>query len=437
MNAGTSFLAGGAIGGLFGALLGQVKALFAWLRNLVLIRVELEDQLGVALVGHLVRTCRATRGTTRCYSAYWPHVRPRGRRQMVAYEARGRTTQVFWRGIVPLHVSYNGEKGKGLGALVLLVPRGFMRIEPLLIAAVEDYNRHKDSGSTDRRYTVSRLYGSIGDGNGQERAASFGPPQPETPAADGAWFWDKHLVGWAAGDVGEALSVDADPLARLAFPSEVWAAVAELRRWLAAADWHRSRGIPWHRGWLIKGAPGTGKTSLVRGIGQALDLPIIVLHLPSHSSRDLQRNWDWLKNRTPCIALIEDIDATFEHRKNVTRGGELGSPVSFDTLLNVIDGVENSDGVVTIITTNRPDLLDPALGGNGATRPGRIDRIIALGPLGAEERMQVAQRILADCPERIKEHVGRGEGMTGAQFQELCTQVALDHFWGEKERARA
>jgi SpoVK/Ycf46/Vps4 family AAA+-type ATPase len=137
----------------------------------------------------------------------------------------------------------------------------------------------------------------------------------------------------------------------------------------------------------------------------------------------------------PCIALIEDIDGVFHGRKNISGGnaemsaflrnaemmgrdgqdgqggdgedtisqpkeasGEDGegrqqrqmrrpqipmnSGLTFDCLLNVLDGVERLEGVFVIITTNDITKVDPAIGqptgDNGSTRPGRIDRVIEL-----------------------------------------------------------
>jgi hypothetical protein len=104
----------------------------------------------------------------------------------------------------------------------------------------------------------------------------------------------------------------------------------------------------------------------------------------------------------PCIALIEDIDNVFHGRENISRkhgmmsflmaskkkDGEADqpppSPLTFDCLLNCLDGVDRCDGVFTIVTTNSIDKIDPALGQprklpDGtvefiSSRPGRIDK---------------------------------------------------------------
>ena len=106
--------------------------------------------------------------------------------------------------------------------------------------------------------------------------------------------------------------------------------------------------------------------------------------------------------------------------------------LTFDCLLNCLDGVERADGVLLVITTNRLDKLDPALGvpkSQISTRPGRIDRVLELRDLDDTGRRQLCQRILHEWPETWEETARLGAGETGAQFQERCTQLALTKHW--------
>jgi SpoVK/Ycf46/Vps4 family AAA+-type ATPase len=128
-------------------------------------------------------------------------------------------------------------------------------------------------------------------------------------------------------------------------------------------------------------------------------------------------------------------------RENIL--GENGGGLSFDCLLNSISGVQNSDGVFLIVTTNHVEDLDPALGKprtdkkvNGSfisTRPGRIDRAFELPVLDEVCRRKIAQRILKDYPEYIEQTVKDCAGDSGAQFQEKCAQIALKNFWDRKD----
>lgn len=104
--------------------------------------------------------------------------------------------------------------------------------------------------------------------------------------------------------------------------------------------------------------------------------------------------------------------------------------------------MENSDGVVLMITTNKVEDLDEALGRprtdkhiNGtciSTRPGRIDRVLELPLLDEKCRIKIAERILCDFPKFIDKVVKDGDGDTGAQFQERCSQIALREYWENK-----
>ena len=122
------------------------------------------------------------------------------------------------------------------------------------------------------------------------------------------------------------------------------------------------------------------------------------------------------------------------------------TPLTFDCLLNCLDGVERSDGVFTIITTNDIAKVDPALGQprklpDGtvefiSTRPGRIDKAVELTYMEAQDKKRMAKRILGEYPEEhrhILEFIDRYADLqeTPAQFQERCGQIALRHFWNE------
>ena len=112
--------------------------------------------------------------------------------------------------------------------------------------------------------------------------------------------------------------------------------------------------------------------------------------------------------------------------------------MTFDALLNCLDGVEPSNGVCIVITTNRVDKLDEALGvpregDTISTRPGRIDRVMELREMDYDCRLKLASRILSECTQHIEETVRHGQGDTGAQFQERCTRIALRHHWNGKQ----
>ena len=136
--------------------------------------------------------------------------------------------------------------------------------------------------------------------------------------------------------------------------------------------------------------------------------------------------------------MFEDIDNTFEGRNSTRRHSYL----TFDCLLNLISGVDNSDGVIVVITTNNISKVDSALGGshNGTTitsRPGRVDHIVEFGALKPDERIKIIQRIASGYPNDWDRMVEETHEMMGAQVQEVATRFALSKFWeqqnGEKD----
>ncbi|KAF1848096.1 P-loop containing nucleoside triphosphate hydrolase protein [Cucurbitaria berberidis CBS 394.84] len=158
------------------------------------------------------------------------------------------------------------------------------------------------------------------------------------------------------------------------------------------ARWYASRGIPYRRGYLFHGPPGTGKTSLSFALAGIFGLPVycISLNEVGLTESDLGTLFSQLPRR--CIVLLEDIDSAGLRRDDMPTGMEGTDPISpasetadgsedgltkisktdvlisLSGLLNIIDGAASHEGRVLIMTTNCPENLDPAL-----IRPGRVD----------------------------------------------------------------
>lgn len=135
------------------------------------------------------------------------------------------------------------------------------------------------------------------------------------------------------------------------------AMVDDLRSFLDSKDWYRKMSIPWRRGYLLTGPPGCGKTSLVRAVSSAMKLDLYVISLSEVKPGRLADLFNGVKHG---IILLEDVDCIFKDRESAQLG--------LSHLLNAIDGALSLEGRVLIMTTNHPELLDPAL-----TRPGRVD----------------------------------------------------------------
>jgi chaperone BCS1 len=160
--------------------------------------------------------------------------------------------------------------------------------------------------------------------------------------------------------------------------------IIDAKDFLASKVWYSARGIPFRRGYLLYGAPGTGKTSLIHSLAGELGLTIYVISLshPDLNDTNLREIMSELPER--CIALMEDIDAALtqsinREKNSDTDGGEHAgmmkanmhtppSKVTLSGLLNVLDGIGAQEGRLLFATTNKYSSLDPAL-----CRPGRMD----------------------------------------------------------------
>ncbi|CEJ57659.1 hypothetical protein PMG11_06345 [Penicillium brasilianum] len=178
--------------------------------------------------------------------------------------------------------------------------------------------------------------------------------------------------------------------------------LADIENYLerGTAAWYAEHGIPYRRGYLLSGPPGTGKSSLCFAVAGKLGLKIYLLNLSSRAldEDNLYSLFSELPRR--CILLVEDVDTSeithsrgpsmFPQSANTKddnsppKPGEKSSPndtskrnsaekaeqpgITLSSLLNVLDGVAASEGRILVMTTNHPEKLDDAL-----LRAGRVD----------------------------------------------------------------
>jgi ATPase family protein associated with various cellular activities (AAA) len=174
------------------------------------------------------------------------------------------------------------------------------------------------------------------------------------------------------------------------------------------------------RGLLLWGPPGTGKTHTVRYLASRLgDATVIILSGPSLG---LVGAFGTLARRlAPAVVVLEDVDLVAQERSFGPFGAS--SPALFE-LMNEMSGLAADADVAFVLTTNRPDALEPAL----AARPGRVDLAVEI-PLPAEpERRRLLELYGAGLdlePGDLDEVVLRTAGMTASFFRELLRKAAL------------
>nr|POF18558.1 mitochondrial chaperone bcs1 [Quercus suber] len=148
----------------------------------------------------------------------------------------------------------------------------------------------------------------------------------------------------------------------------------DITEFLAARTWYLDRGIPYRRGYLLHGPPGTGKTSFVQALAGELDFNIAMLSLSQRGLTDDLLNQLLVNVPARSIVLLEDADAAFTNRRQRDEDGYSGANVTYSGLLNALDGVASAEERIIFMTTNHIDRLDEAL-----IRPGRVDMTVHLG----------------------------------------------------------
>jgi len=134
------------------------------------------------------------------------------------------------------------------------------------------------------------------------------------------------------------------------------------------------------RGVLLVGPPGTGKTMLARAVAGEAGVPFFSISgsefvemfvgVGASRVRDL---FDQAKRNAPCIVFIDEIDAVGRQRGAGLGGSHDEREQTLNQILVEMDGFDTGTNVIVLASTNRPDVLDPAL-----LRPGRFDRQVVL-----------------------------------------------------------
>jgi cell division protease FtsH len=185
------------------------------------------------------------------------------------------------------------------------------------------------------------------------------------------------------------------------------------------------------KGALMIGPPGTGKTLLGRAVAGEAGVPFFYISgsdfvemfvgVGASRVRDM---FEQAKKNAPCIIFIDEIDAVGRHRGAGLGGGNDEREQTLNQLLVEMDGFDPNESIIVIASTNRPDVLDPAL-----LRPGRFDRqVVVPNPDvgGREKILRVHMRNVPLASDVDVKVIARGTpGFSGADLANLVNEAAL------------
>jgi ATPase family protein associated with various cellular activities (AAA) len=184
----------------------------------------------------------------------------------------------------------------------------------------------------------------------------------------------------------------------------------------------RALGLSGQKGLLFHGAPGTGKTHCIRYLAGQLPGHTTLL-ITAEEMAVLPEYMALARLLQPALLVIEDADLIARDR---SERGSACDEVMLNRLLNELDGLRERADVFFILTTNRPDTLEPAL----ASRPGRIDQAIEF-PLPDEglRRRLIAlyARSLSIPPTLMDDLASRTSGASPAFIKEFLRRIAQHH----------
>ncbi|NLI62445.1 MAG: CDC48 family AAA ATPase [Methanosarcinaceae archaeon] len=218
--------------------------------------------------------------------------------------------------------------------------------------------------------------------------------------------------------------------------SDVGGLGSEKQELIEAVEWplkypdaFRAIGITPPKGILLYGPPGTGKTLLAKAVASESGANFISIKGPElfnkyvgETEKNIRAVFKRAKQAAPTVIFFDEIDAIAS-----VRTGSSTNPVqenAVSQILTELDGVEELKNVVVIASTNRPDIIDPAL-----LRPGRFDRLVYVKPPTKEGRIEIFKVHLKDkklsSNVNIEKLAEETEGYVGADIEAICKEAAM------------
>lgn len=325
-------------------------------------------------------------------------------------------TIIFWKGIIPIFYSWNDSS--------ISVLRGTINYEKILLDVLDFYKASK-LNADNIRYRVNYIVGKNNHDSDRGPASSQGENTSPKPASDDSMGLLKQLSRYLKYDRSD-IGLELNEKSRYIFTSdELMTVFKKCKFWRSHKVWFEERGIAWKFGCGFHGAPGGGKTFLARVIAEELNIPVYVFDVCTLTNSEFRAGWRQMLQDTPAMVLIEDIDSAFDGRVN-TNANTLKDHMTFDCLLNCIDGVEKVNGVLFVLTTNKIEKVDAAL-----LRPGRVDSLVEVRLPTPDSLWALCKRILNDHPEEWDKVVQAGidnkDSMSAFNYR--CSELAQKLLW--------
>lgn len=196
------------------------------------------------------------------------------------------------------------------------------------------------------------------------------------------------------------------------------------------AESFENLGIRPPRGILLYGPPGTGKTLLAMAVSSqaganfiSIKGPEVISKWVGDSEKAIRNIFKKARQAAPSIIFLDEIDAIAAVRSLNSSGSRIDERL-VNQLLTSIDGLESNDGVVIMASTNRPELVDPAL-----LRAGRFDKLLYVGPPTMEERLEILKihtdRMPLGKAIDLAKIAKRLDGFVGADIEALCQEAGI------------
>ncbi|KDR77600.1 hypothetical protein GALMADRAFT_245748 [Galerina marginata CBS 339.88] len=190
-------------------------------------------------------------------------------------------------------------------------------------------------------------------------------------------------------------------------------------------------GVKPPKGVLLYGPPGCSKTVLARACAcesgvnfVAVKGPELLNKFVGESERAVREIFRKARAASPSIVFFDEIDALATSRSSSDTDQGLSHEGVLTSLLNEMDGVQELTGVTVVAATNRPEAIDSAL-----LRPGRLDRILFVGPpdkAGREEILRIRMKTMTVGPDVDVGSIAElTEGCSGAEISSLCQEAAI------------